>query len=84
MSSKNVLVKKLDDQTDEVQDFLDGLAKNDALPQNQLNDFQWELTRLRYKDIPPEQCSTGKIVERIFEVESLLDDIKSELESKTR
>ncbi len=84
MHSKNDLVKTLKDHTNEIEDFLNGLAERGALPQDQLDKLQWELIGLICKDIPPEQCATGKIIERILEVESLMYDIKSELAKNTR
>ena len=46
-----------------------------------LNDFKDDLLTLQNKHIPAEMCSEGKLMERILEVEALLDKVKWEIKN---
>ena len=80
MSSKSQTITELKVKLDAVENFLSEIDESEALPDEQIRDFQMTLTMLQIKHIPPELCSEIKLWERTEEVSTLMEDIKWELE----
>ena len=80
MSSKTQTIKELNDKLDAVENFLREIDESEALPDEQIRDFQMTLAMLQTKHIPPELCTEMKLWERIDEVSTLMGNTKWELE----
>jgi hypothetical protein len=81
LSRKEALLKELDDQLEFAHIFLDQLEEAETLPRDVLRDCKDDLLTLQNKHIPAEMCSEGKLMERILEVEALLDKVKWEIKN---
>ena len=81
MSQKEALLKELDDQLESAHIFLDQLEEAEMLPRDVLRECKDDLLTLQNKHIPSEMCSEGKLMERILEVEALLDKVKWEIKN---
>ena len=79
MTEKEALLKQLDDQLESALIFLNQIEEAETLPQDVLHEFKYDLLTLQNKHIPAEMCSEGKLMERILEVEALLDKVKWEI-----
>ena len=65
----------------EAYDYLNGLEETNVLPDELLREYQLDLLALQNKHIPAEICSSGKLIERIDEVTTLIDNVKWEVDS---
>ena len=79
MTEREALLNQLDDQLESALIFLNQIEEAETLPQDVLNDFKDDLLTLQNKHIPADMCSEGKLMERILEVEALLDKVKWEI-----
>ena len=75
------LLKELSDKLQETDDYLNGLEETNVLPDELLREYQLDLLALQNKHIPAEICSSGKLIERIDEVTTLIDNVKWEVDS---
>ena len=57
------------------------LTETNVLPDELLREYQLDLLALQNKHIPAEICSSGKLIERIGEVTTLIDNVKWEVDS---
>ena len=78
MTEKEALLKQLDDQLESAVIFLNQIEEAETLPQDVLHEYKYDLLTLHNKRIPAEMCSEGKLMERILEVEALLEKVKWE------
>ena len=78
MTEREALLKQLDDHLESALIFLNQIEEAETLPQDVLNDFKDDLFTLQNKHIPADMCSEGKLMERILEVEALLEKVKWE------
>jgi hypothetical protein len=79
LTEKEALLKQLDDQLESALIFLNQIEEAETLPQDVLHEFKYDLLTLQNKHIPAEMCSEGKLMERILQVEALLDKVKWEI-----
>ena len=79
MTKREALLKQLDDQLESALIFLNQIEEAETLPQGVLYECKCDLSTLQNKHIPAEMCSEGKLMERILEVEALLDKLKWEI-----
>ena len=78
MTEKEALLKQLDDQLESAVIFLNQIEEAETLPQDVLHECKDDLLTLQNKHIPADMCSEGKLMERILEVEALLEKVKWE------
>jgi hypothetical protein len=76
MTYNNDLLKELSDQLQVADNYLNRLDESKALPDELLSEYQLDLLALQNKHIPAELCSSDKLIERIDEVASLIDNVK--------
>lgn len=81
MTDNKDLLKELSDKLQEADDYLNGLEETNVLPDELLREYQLDLLGLQNKHIPAEICSSGKLIERIDEVTTLIDNVKWEVDS---
>ena len=81
MTDNKDFLKELSDQLQVADDYLNRLEESKALPDELLSEYQFDLLALQNKHIPAELCNSGKLIERIDEVTSLIDNVKWELEN---
>ena len=81
MTEREALLKQLDDQLESALIFLNQIEEVKTLPLDMFNEFKDDLLSLQNKHIPAEMCSEGKLMERILEVEALLDKVKWEIKN---
>ena len=79
MTEKEALLKQLDDQLESALIFLNQIQEAETLPQDVLHECNYDLLTLQNKNIPSDMCSEGKLMERILEVEALLNKVKREI-----
>ena len=79
MTDNNDLLKELSDQLQVADDYLNGLEVSKALPDKLLGEYQLDLLALQNKHIRAEICSSGKLIERIYEVTCMVDNVKWEV-----
>ena len=79
MTKRVALLKQLDDQLESALIFLNQIEEAETLSQGVLYECKYDLSTLQNKHIPAEMCSEGKLMERILEVEALLDKLKWEI-----
>ena len=79
MTKREALLKQLDNQLESALIFLNQIEEAETLPQDVLYECKDDLSTLQNKHIPAEMCSEGKLMERILEVEALLDKLKWEI-----
>ena len=78
MTERETLLKQLDDQLESALIFLNQIEEAETLPQDVLHECKDDLLTLQNKHIPASMCSEGKLMERILEVEALLEKVKWE------
>ena len=78
MTEKETLLKQLHDQLESAVIFLNQIEEAETLPQDVLHECKDDLLTLQNKHIPADMCSEGKLMERILEVEALLEKVKWE------
>ena len=78
MTERETLLKQLDDQLESALIFLNQIEEAETLPQDVLHECKDDLLTLQNKHIPADMCSEGKLMERILEVEALLEKVKLE------
>ena len=81
MTDNKDLLKELSDQLQVAVDCLNGLEVSKALTDELLDEYQLDLLALQNKHISAEICSSGKLIERIDEVTSLIDNLKWEVDN---
>ena len=81
MTDNKDLLKELSDKLQEADDYLNGLEETNVLPDELLREYQLDLLELQNKHIPAEICSSGKLIERIDEVTTLIDNVKWEVDN---
>jgi hypothetical protein len=81
MAANENLLKNLYQHLESIEMLLDQVEETERLTPDLLRQYQMDLVILQNKHIPAEMCSEGKLVERIIEVETLLDNLKLELEN---
>ena len=69
---------ELTDQLESALIFLNQIEEAETLPQDVLHECKYDLLTLQNKHIDAEMCSEGKLMERILEVEALLEKVKWE------
>ena len=79
MTERETLLKQLDDQLESALIFLNQIEEAETLPQDVLHECKDDLLTLQNKHIPASMCSEGKLMERILEVEALLNKVKREI-----
>ena len=79
MRNNKYLLKELSAELQKAENYLNELDKTEALPNKLISVYQLDLLALQHKDIPAELCSSGKLIERIREVTTLIDNVKWEL-----
>lgn len=80
VEDKETLVSELAKKLRAAEDFLTETEDYQRLPPESLSGYRRHLIALQCKHIPAEICSAGKLIERIEEVDSLVGDLKGELE----
>ena len=78
MTEREALLNQLDDQLESALIFLNQIEEAETLAQDVLCECKDDLSTLQNKHIPAEMCSEGKLMERILEVEALLEKVKWE------
>jgi hypothetical protein len=81
MAANENLLKDLCQYLESTEMLLNQVEEAKTLAPDLLRQYQMDLVMLQNKHIPPEMCSEGKLIERIMEVEALLDNLKWELEN---
>ena len=81
MTNNDDLLKELSDQLQISEDYLKRLEESKSLPDEILSKYQSDLLALQNKHIPAEICSSSKLIERIDEVSSLIDDVNWEIDN---
>ena len=81
MAANENLLKDLCQYLESTETLLNQVEKAETLAPDLLRQYQMDLVMLQNKHIPAEMCSEGKLIERIMEVETLLDNLKWELEN---
>ncbi|MDB3908773.1 hypothetical protein N9390_04520 [Gammaproteobacteria bacterium] len=81
MAAKENLLKDLCQYLESAETFLNQVEEAEMIAPDLIREYQMDLVMLQNKHIPPEMCSDGKLIERIMEVETLLDNLKRELEN---
>ena len=81
MTDNKDLLKELSDKLQEADDYLKGLEETNVLPDELLLEYQLDLLSLQNKHIPAEICSSGKLIERINEVTTLIENVKWEVDN---
>ena len=81
MTDNKDLLKELSDKLQEADDYLNGLEETNLLTDELLREYQLDLLALQNKHIPAEICSSGKLIERIDEVTTLIDNVQWEVDS---
>jgi len=79
LTEREALLNQLDDQLESALIFLNQIEEAESLPQDVLHECKDDLLTLQNKHIPADMCSEGKLMERILEVEALLDKVKKEI-----
>ena len=79
MTERETLLKQLDDQLESALIFLNQIEEAETLPQDVLHECKDDLITLQNKHIPADMCSEGKLMERILQVEALLDKVEWEI-----
>lgn len=80
MAASENLLKDLCQYLESTETLLNQVEEAETLAPDLLRQYQKDLVMLQNKHIPAEMCSEGKLIERIMEVETLLDNLKWELE----
>ena len=62
-------------------DYLNELEEKIVLPDELLREYQLDLLALQKKHIPAEMCSSGKLIERIGEVTTLIGNTEWEVDN---
>ena len=81
MAAKENLLKDLCHYLESAETFLNQVEEAETIAPDLIREYQIALVMLQNKHIPAEMCSDGKLIERIIEVETLLDNLKWELEN---
>ena len=81
MAVNENLLKDLCQYLESTETLLNQVEEAKTLAPDLLRQYQMDLVMLQNKHIPAEMCSEGKLIERIMEVETLLDNLKWELEN---
>ena len=81
MTDNKDLLKELSKQLQIANDYLNELEEKNVLPDELLREYQLDLLALQNKHIPVEMCSSGKLIERIGEVATLIDNAKWEVDN---
>ena len=81
MTINDDLLKELSDQLLMSEDYLKRLEESKLLPDEILSKYLSDLVSLQNKHIPAEICSSGKLIERIDEVTTLIDNVKWEVDN---
>ena len=81
MAVNENLLKDLCQYLESTETLLNQVEEAETLAPDLLRQYQMDLVMLQNKHIPAEMCSEGKLIERIMEVETLLDNLKWELEN---
>ena len=81
MAANENLLKDLCQYLESTETLLNQVEEAETLAPDLLRQYQMDLVMLQNKHIPAEMCSEGKLIERIMEVETLLDNLKWELEN---
>lgn len=81
MATNENLLKDLCQYLESTETLLNQVEEAETLAPDLLRQYQMDLVMLQNKHIPAEMCSEGKLIERIMEVETLLDNLKWELEN---
>ncbi len=81
MTNNDDLLKELSDQLLMSEDYLKRLEESKLLPDEILSKYLSDLVALQNKHIPAEICSSGKLIERIDEVSSLIDNVNWEIDN---
>lgn len=81
MAAKESLLKNLYQHIESIEILLNQVGEAKRIAPDLLRQYQMNLVILQNKHIPAEMCSEGKLVERVIEVETLLDGLKRELEN---
>lgn len=81
MATNENLLKKLFQNLESLETLLIQVEEAKKLAPDLLHQYQLNLGMLQNKHIPAEMCSEDKLVERVMEVEVLLDNLKWELEN---
>ena len=76
MAAKENLLKDLCQYLESAETFLNQVEEAEMIAPDLIREYQMDLVMLQNKHIPPEMCSDGKLIERIMEVETLLDNLK--------
>lgn len=84
MEAKENLLKTLCQYLESAETLLNQVEEAEKLGSDLLRQYQMDLVMLQNKHIPAEMCSEGKLIERIFEVETLLDNLKWDLENSDK
>ncbi|MDC3072061.1 hypothetical protein OA087_00445 [bacterium] len=73
--NKNLL-KEQGNQLQIADDYLNKLEETNVLQDEILREYQLELLALQKKHIPAEMCSSGKLIENIGEVTTLIGNME--------
>ena len=82
MAANEKLLKDLFQYLESAETFLNEIEEAETLAPDLLRQYQMDLVMLQNKHIPAEMCSEDKLVERVMEIEGLLDNLKWDLEHK--
>lgn len=81
MAATENLLKDLCQYLESAETFLKQVEEAETIAPDLIREYQMDLVKLQNKHIPAEMCSDVKLIERIMEVETLLDNLKWELEN---
>ena len=81
MTDNKDLLKELSKQHQIANDYLNELEEKNVLPDEWLREYQLDLLALQNKHIPAEMCSSGKLIERIDEVATLIGNVEWEVDN---
>ena len=76
---KKKLLETLAHEIESMEALLEQVSEAEALPAERFRSFSRASTMLANKHIPAELCSEIKLLERIDEVQHLMDDLKNEV-----
>ena len=81
MTDNKDFLKELSKQLQIADNYLNELEETNVLPDELLREYQLDLLALQNKHIPAEMCSSGKLIERIDEVVTLIGNVEWEVDN---
>ena len=81
MTDNKDLLKELSKQLQLANDYLNELEEKNVFPDELLREYQLDLLALQNKHIPADMCSSGKLIERIGEVTTLIGNAELEVDN---